>query len=60
MVELHNCSFCKKKIEPGSGIMHIMKDGIIYYFCSSKCRKNLLNLKRIPRKVDWVRKAKLK
>jgi len=27
------------------------------YFCSSKCRRNAINLKRDNKKVNWVRKA---
>lgn len=50
------CSFCNKKIEPGTGTMHITKEGKTIYFCSSKCKKNMLKLKRNPRKVKWLRK----
>lgn len=52
------CSFCKKKIEEGTGKMFVRSDGGVSYFCSSKCEKNSLKLKRVPRKVDWIRKAK--
>ena len=34
-----------------------MKDGVINYLCSSKCRKNML-MKR--RKVRWISKSVLK
>jgi large subunit ribosomal protein L24e len=51
------CSFCGKKIEAGTGKMFVRSDGRVYYFCSSKCEKNALKLRRIPRKVRWVRKA---
>ncbi|MCD6513148.1 MAG: 50S ribosomal protein L24e [Thermoplasmata archaeon] len=47
------CSFCGKEIEPGTGMMYVKKDGTILYFCSSKCRKNMLKLKRDPKKVRW-------
>ena len=53
------CSFCKEKVEKGKGIMYVSAKGEIYYFCSSKCRKNF-NLKRDPKKVKWVRKKKKK
>jgi len=49
------CTFCKSEIEPGTGMMYIKKDATIYYFCSSKCEKNLLKLHRNPRKVKWCR-----
>ncbi|HID25636.1 MAG TPA: 50S ribosomal protein L24e [Thermoplasmata archaeon] len=55
MVERRICSFCGNEIEPGTGKLYIRKDGTIYHFCSSKCQKNLLKLKRIPRKVRWSR-----
>ncbi len=54
MVERKICSFCGKEIEPGTGRMHIMKDGKIFQFCSSKCYKNLIELKRIPRRTEWT------
>jgi len=47
------CSFCGRDIEPGTGMMYVKTDGTIYYFCSSKCRKNMLELKRDPKKVRW-------
>ncbi len=55
MVERRICSFCGNEIEPGTGKLYIRKDGTIYHFCSSKCQKNLLKLKRVPRKVRWTR-----
>jgi large subunit ribosomal protein L24e len=35
-------------------MMYIKNDGTILYFCSSKCRKSSLNLKRDARKVRWT------
>ncbi|HEB37698.1 MAG TPA: 50S ribosomal protein L24e [Thermoplasmatales archaeon] len=55
MVERRVCSFCGNEIEPGTGKLYIRKDGTIYHFCSSKCQKNLLKLKRVPRKIRWTR-----
>jgi large subunit ribosomal protein L24e len=52
------CSFCDSIIERGTGKMVIENDGKIFRFCSLKCEKNLLKLKRDPRKVNWVRKKK--
>jgi large subunit ribosomal protein L24e len=49
------CSFCGREIFPGRGIMFVKNDGTIYYFCSSKCRKNF-NLGRNPRKLKWIKK----
>jgi len=45
----------KKEIEEGRGIMYVKRDGTVYYFCSSKCEKNMLKLRRNPRKVKWVK-----
>jgi len=54
------CSFCGDEIEKGTGKMFIKKDGKILNFCSSKCEKSLLKLKRKPTKVKWVTKKKEK
>jgi len=53
------CSFCKQVYEIPRGLTLILNDGNILYFCSSKCRKNQLFLKRDNKKVNWVRKAPL-
>ncbi len=49
------CSFCKKEIEEGTGSMYVKKDGNVYFFCGTKCEKNMIKLKRVPRKVKWVK-----
>ncbi|MCK4310479.1 MAG: 50S ribosomal protein L24e [Methanomicrobia archaeon] len=48
------CSFCGKEIEPGTGMMYVRKDGTVFTFCSSKCERNMIKLKRKPRKVKWT------
>ena len=53
MVERRVCSFCGVEIEPGTGTMFVKKDGTVFYFCKHKCQKNMLDLKRIPRRVQW-------
>ncbi len=50
-----DCIFCGKNIKKGTGLMYVKKDGTIYNFCSSKCEKNLIKLKRNPRKVKWTK-----
>jgi len=55
MVERRVCTFCGVEIEPGTGRMYVRKDGVTYNFCSSKCFKNLVELKRVPRRVTWTR-----
>jgi large subunit ribosomal protein L24e len=53
------CSFCKKVYEFPRGLTLVLNDGNILYLCSSKCRKNMLHLKRDNKKVNWVRKAEI-
>jgi large subunit ribosomal protein L24e len=48
------CSFCGQEFPPGTGIMYVKNDGSIFWFCSSKCRKNSLKLRRDPRKLKWT------
>lgn len=48
------CAFCGEDIEPGTGTMYVRKDGTVYYFCSKKCQKNMLVLKRKPRTTRWT------
>ena len=55
-MEKYRCSFCREDIEPGTGKMFVKKDGNVLQFCSRKCEKNMLKLKRAPRKVNWIRK----
>jgi large subunit ribosomal protein L24e len=50
------CSFCKQNYEFPQGLTMVLNDGNILYFCSGKCRKNQLKLKRDNKKVNWVRK----
>ena len=35
-------------------MLYIKNDGSILYFCSGKCRKNSLKLKRDTRKLKWT------
>ncbi|MBW2990935.1 50S ribosomal protein L24e [Candidatus Woesearchaeota archaeon] len=48
------CDFCRKTMEPGTGKMFVRKDGKTFDFCSSKCEKNMLKLKRKPRTTKWT------
>jgi len=52
-ITLNECSFCGKQIEPGTGMLYVKKDGTVLYFCSHKCRTNMIKLKRVPRRVRW-------
>jgi large subunit ribosomal protein L24e len=54
MVREVKCSFCGSVIKFGTGIMYVKNDGVVMNFCSSKCRKNMTELKRDPRKLKWT------
>ncbi len=58
MVTKRECTFCGTEIEPGTGMMYVKKNGQIFYFCSSKCRKNHLDLGRTPRYVNWSKHSR--
>jgi large subunit ribosomal protein L24e len=49
------CSFCGSALNPGSGKMFVKNDGTIFYYCSSKCEKNM-RMGRDPKKRKWSRK----
>lgn len=42
----------------GAGMMYVKKDGTVQYFCSSKCKKNAMKLKREGRRQKWTPAAK--
>ena len=48
------CVFCGKEEHYFKGIHIIGNDGNVNYYCSSKCRKNALKLKRDKRKFKWT------
>jgi len=48
------CVFCGKDEHQFRGINLIKNDGSVNYYCSSKCRKNALKLKRDRRKFKWT------
>ncbi|RLF24441.1 MAG: 50S ribosomal protein L24e [Thermoprotei archaeon] len=56
MPRVYRCSFCGRVIEPGRGMIFVRNDGTILRFCSSKCRKNMLYLRRNPKKLKWTEK----
>ena len=47
------CTFCGINMPQGTGKMVVQKDAKILYFCSSKCEKNMLKLRRKPIKTRW-------
>ncbi len=50
------CSFCGEEMQRGTGKMFVKKDATVHYFCSNKCEKNMLKLRRSDRKVKWTKK----
>ena len=58
MPKVRTCTFCGGQIEPGTGLMYVTKRGEIYWFCSSKCFKNYVKLRRNPAKLTWGRKRR--
>jgi large subunit ribosomal protein L24e len=55
MVVKRTCSFCAGEIEPGTGMMFIKRDGAVFHFCSSSCRKQQLHLGRVGHRLKWTR-----
>ena len=49
------CSFCKKQYKEPRGLTLFTFDGKTIHFCSSKCQRNF-NLKRDPKKVNWIKR----
>ena len=60
MVVKRQCSFCAEEIEPGTGMMFVKRDGTVFHFCSSSCRKQQLNLGRVGHRFKWTRAHSLK
>lgn len=60
MVIKRSCSFCAGEIEPGTGAMFVKRDGTVFHFCSSSCRKQQLHLGRVGHRVKWTRAHSLK
>ena len=48
------CNFCGRERIPIRGVHLIKNDGSVNFFCSSKCRKNALKLKRDKRRLKWT------
>ena len=50
------CIFCGNVIEKGTGKMYVLKEGKVLNFCSNKCEKNQLKLKRKAIKTRWTKR----
>ena len=48
------CTFCGKELTKGTGKLYIYASGKVANFCSNKCEKNLIQLKRKPVKTRWT------
>ena len=55
MPKSKNCSFCGHEFPPATGMMYVKNDGTLLWFCSSKCKKSAVILKRDSRKVKWTK-----
>ena len=54
------CSYCSTEIPKGTGTMFVHKSGTINYFCSSRCYRNMILLKRpLNKKENRIVKAKV-
>ena len=60
MVIKRSCSFCAGEIEPGTGTMFVKRDGTVFTFCSSSCRKQQLHLGRVGHRLKWTRAHAIK
>jgi len=60
MVRIYKCSFCSRDMNVGTGLVYVKNDGTILRFCSSKCRKNMIELKRTARHRKWSSKVPVK
>jgi large subunit ribosomal protein L24e len=60
MVLKRQCSFCAGEVEPGTGTMFVKRDGSVFYFCTSSCRKQQMNLGRVGHRLKWTRAHALK
>lgn len=51
------CSFCNNHVPKGTGFIYVIKDGTVFSFCSQKCKRNLISLKRERRLLKWTSKV---
>jgi large subunit ribosomal protein L24e len=53
-MSLGKCVFCGKEQEDFRGTYYMKNDGSKNYYCSSKCMKSSLKLKRDKKKFRWA------
>jgi len=39
-------------------MLYAKRDGTTFFFCGSKCRRNLVGLERVGKKTAWVKRQK--
>ncbi len=49
------CSFCGNTLKPATGKIFVKTDGKTLNFCSTKCEKNMIKLRRKPREHKWTK-----
>ena len=52
------CTFCGEDVKKGTGVLFAKADGTVHSFCSSKCKHNLMKLRRSGIKTKWTRSYK--
>lgn len=53
------CTYCENEIKKGTGTMYVLKTGDLKYFCSTRCYKNSIVMKRrFNKKENKKHKAK--
>ena len=60
MLKTRKCSYCGKEIEPGTGMLFVQRAGSVLYFCSNKCKKSQISMKRDPKKLKWTERYERK
>ena len=55
MLRKYRCSFCGHDIDRTTGIIFVKEDNSILRFCSLKCKKSMVTMKRNPRKLKWTK-----
>jgi large subunit ribosomal protein L24e len=55
------CTYCTQEIAKGTGMMYVYKTGTLNYFCSRRCYKNGVVMKRkLNKKEIRVKKVEAK
>ncbi|MBY9002021.1 MAG: 50S ribosomal protein L24e [Candidatus Heimdallarchaeota archaeon] len=60
MPKTRKCSYCGTEVEHGTGLLFVQKTGTVLTFCSNKCKKSQLVLKRDPKKLKWTERYERK